>query len=164
MSQHEANKHTVIAFYDLMFNQCRPRKRSSATSARATPSTTRTWPTARTRSSNTSSAWLASIPAKVDSSECSPKATRGIALPPGLADGCEQDWAGIDIFRFDEQGKIVEHWDVLQVVPAKRRTRTGCGDASLPAVRPLAAEAMRQVLRRVRNERTQLLDALVGQP
>ena len=31
--------------------------------------------------------------------------------PPG------HDYAGIDIFRFDEKGKVVEHWDVLQVVP-----------------------------------------------
>ena len=31
---------------------------------------------------------------------------------PGVA-----PWAGIDIFRFDEHGKVVEHWDVLQEVP-----------------------------------------------
>jgi predicted SnoaL-like aldol condensation-catalyzing enzyme len=29
----------------------------------------------------------------------------------------EDDWSGIDIFRFDENEKIVEHWNVLQVVP-----------------------------------------------
>ena len=31
----------------------------------------------------------------------------------------DSDYAGIDIFRCDAEGRVVEHWDVLQTVPTE---------------------------------------------
>ena len=37
----------------------------------------------------------------------------------------DDDYASIDIFRFDEDGKIVEHWDVLQKIPNQMAHNNG---------------------------------------
>lgn len=119
----ERNKRNVVAFYTLMFNENKPKeaieKYVGETYIQHNPHVQ--------DGKDGFIAYFTKMAAEYPNKHVTIK--RVIAEGNYVVLHCLQvwpgdhDWAGIDIFRLDNQGKILEHWDVLQIVPEKSENK-----------------------------------------
>jgi len=113
----EENKRNVVAFYEMMFNDCKPRE---AIEQYAGDEYIQHNPHVKDGKQGFIDYFI-----KMGTEYKGKKVVvkRAIAEGNQVVLHCHQIWpggleyAGIDIFRLDDDGKVVEHWDVLQELP-----------------------------------------------
>ena len=121
----ESNKETAKAFYELMFNQAEPREAIKRFVGDRYIQHNPVVPDGKDGFIAYFERMAQEFPGKRVPIQ------RVIAECDLVVVHCRQDWPGsddyaaIDIFRCDKRGKIVEHWDVLQVLPKASANTNG---------------------------------------
>lgn len=119
------NKKNAEAFYDLMFNQCKPREAIDRYAGEKYIQHNPHVGDGKEAFIDYFERMAKEYPGKTV------RFVRAIAEKDYVVLHCHQQWpgsddyAGIDIFRFDDAGKVVEHWDVLQVMPTESKNHNG---------------------------------------
>lgn len=121
----DTNRQNAIDFYEIMFNECEPEKAIAAYVGDQYIQHNPHVESGKQGFIDYFNQMAKEFPGKK------------VIVKRSIAEGnmvvlhCHQIWpgdleyAGIDIFRFDEDGKILEHWDVLQVLPAESTHENG---------------------------------------